>query len=149
MTDHLAGRPTTRARGHRTTALFCTLGMVGALSGCGASPGAGAHEPALADAARPIEIGSTERGELTPPCDRLVFGFRPAERGTYELSARSEVPVSLRLFATSPDLYVATGSRDGDVSRVSAELDADVEYAVTMTPRECRPAPYEVTLARR
>jgi hypothetical protein len=129
--------------------LVLSVVAIAAASGCGASPGAGANEPALADSARSIEIGATERGELAPPCDRLVFGFRPTERGTYELSARSEVPVSLRLFATSPDLYVATGSRDGDVSRVSAELDADVEYAVTMTPRECRAAPYEVSLARR
>ena len=134
----------THAQTVRTASLFLSLA-----AGCGASPGGGANEPALADAAQPIQIGATEAGQLTPPCERLVFGFRPTERGTYELSARSEVPVSLRLFATSPDLYVATGSREGDVSRVSAELDADVEYAVTMTPRECRAAAYEVTLARR
>lgn len=117
--------------------------------GCGASTGRGADEPALADSAQALSLGTPLEGELGPPCDRLAFSFRPTERGHYEWEIRSEVPMSVRLFAMSPDLYIATGGREGDVSRVSGELDADVEYAVTATPRECRAAAYEVAVTRR
>ena len=129
--------------------LVPTLLVPLALTACGATPGGGAAEPALADAARPLTLEAPLAGELAPPCDRMVFSFRPTERGEYQFEARSEVPVAVRLFAMSPDLYLATGERDGDTSRVVSELEPETEYAVTVTPRECRAAPYTVAIARR
>ncbi len=123
--------------------------VAASLGGCGASPGRGADEPALADSAQALSLDAPLAGQLTPPCDRLAFSFRPTERGNYDWEVRSDVAVSLRLFAMSPDLYLATGSREGEVSRVSGDLDANVDYAVTVTPRECRAAPYEVAITRR
>lgn len=120
-----------------------------ALAACGSTPGRGAAEPALAETARPLTLEAPLAGELTPPCDRMVFSFRPTERGEYQFEARSEVPVAVRLFAMSPDLYLATGEREGDTSRVASELEPETEYAVTVTPRECRAAAYTVAIARR
>lgn len=132
-----------------SSSLFGSLVLALSSLGCGAAPGGGAAEPALADSARPVTLEAPLAGELAPPCDRLAFSFRPAETGEYDWSFRSDVPASMRLFAMSPDLYLATGSREGDVSHVSSTLDADVEYAVTVTPRECRAAAYQVAITRR
>lgn len=123
----------------RTLALFPLL-----LAACGASPGAGAAEPTLAEAARPLT--ASLEGELTPPCERMVFAFRPEERGSYRFEASAEVPLALRLFSMSPDLYIATGRREGTVSSVSADLEPGTEYALTVTPAECRAVPYRVAV---
>ena len=133
----------------RTSSLSIALLLLASMNGCGAAPGRGAEEPALADSAQALSLEAPLEGQLTPPCDRLAFSFRPTEPGSYDWEIRSEVPVSVRLFAMSPDLYLATGSREGDVSRVSSDLDADVDYAVTVTPRECRAADYQVAITRR
>ncbi|MFO0713643.1 MAG: hypothetical protein U0353_27570 [Sandaracinus sp.] len=132
----------------RSSLLVATFAALAA-AGCGATPGRGADEPALADAARPVALEAPLTGTLEAPCERMVFSFRPTEAGTYDWEVRSEVPMAVRLFAMSPDLYVATGSREGEVSHVTAELDEGVDYAVTVTPRDCRAAPYEVAIARR
>lgn len=129
--------------------LVPTLMLSVSLAACGSTPGRGAMEPALAESARPLSLEAPLTGELAPPCERLVFSFRPAERGEYEFEARSEVPVAVRLFEMSPDLYVATGRREGEASRVASELVPETEYAVTVTPGECRAASYSVAIARR
>lgn len=109
---------------------------------CGASPGAGATEPSLAEAAQPLT--ATLEGTLSPPCERMVYSFRPPASGTYRFEASAEVPLALRLFSMSPDLYVATGRREGTTSSVSAELDPSTDYALTVTPSECRAVAYRV-----
>lgn len=112
------------------------------LVACGASPGSGAAEPSLAEAAQPLT--GTLEGTLSAPCERMVFSFRPSAAGTYRFEASAEVPLAVRLFSMGPDLYVATGARDGATSAVSAELDPATAYAVTVTPSECREVPYRV-----
>lgn len=109
------------------------------LVACGASPAA---EPSLAEAAQPLT--DTLEGTLSAPCERMVFSFQPSAAGLYRFEASAAVPLAVRLFSMGPDLYVATGAREGGASTVSAELDPTTAYAITVTPSECREVPYRV-----
>ncbi len=121
--------------------------IVAMVAGCG---GAVHHadEPTLAARARPLSEQAPASAELASACDRSVWSFRPAQAGRYRFEAQSDVPVSLRLFSTNPDLYLETGRTEGGTARIESTLDPDTTYAVTMASTECRPAHVAMSVAR-
>jgi hypothetical protein len=127
-----------------------TLALVvfSGIAGCGAGPDRGAEEPSLASQAQPISIEAPQAGQLASACDRSVFAFRPTERGNYRFEAVTDVPMSLRLFAMSPDLYLDTGTTDTSGARLEASLDAGESYAVTLAGTACEPTSFTVRVAR-
>ncbi len=124
------------------TLFLCTI----LLSGCS---GAVHHadEPTLASQARPISESAPAHGELASACDRTVWSFAPTTAGLYRFEARSAVPLSIRLFSMSPDLYLDTGRTEADAASVEASLEPGESYAITLEGTDCRPTSYDITVA--
>jgi hypothetical protein len=115
-----------------------------AVLGCGATH----HEPTLASQSRPLALAQSTTGELASACDRTVWSFQPETAGDYRFEATSDVPMALRLFSTSPDLYLETGRTEGGVARLEGALHPDTTYAVTLVGTDCRATHYAMTVAR-
>jgi hypothetical protein len=126
----------------RTPWIVPFFGLV--VVGCGASR----REPTLASQALPLALATSASGQLASACDRTVWSFQPETAGSYRFEATSEVPMALRLFSTSPDLYLETGRTDGGVARLEGELHPDTTYAVTLVGTDCRPTHYAMSVAR-
>lgn len=124
-----------------------TLLLSIALAGCG---GAVPHaaEPTLSSQAQPLALGTEVSGDAASACDRTVWSFQPTAAGDYRFEAQSDVPLSMRLFTMSPDLYLDTGRTDATGTSLEAALDADTTYAVTVAGTECRPTHYAIRVAR-
>jgi hypothetical protein len=130
----------------RTTPTLFLCAAVGALAaGCG---GAASHaaEPTLASQAQPLALGTPATGAAASACDRTVWSFRPEVAGRYRFHAQSEVPMSLRLFSMSPDLYLDTGRTDAEGAVVDSDLETDTTYAVTMASTDCRATHYALSV---
>jgi len=124
----------------RTGYLFlCALAL-----GCG---GASHASPTLASQAHPLALGAAASGELASACDRTVWSFHPTSAGNYRFEAQSDVPMSLRLFSTDPDLYLDTGRTNERTATLEARLDPDATYAVTLAGTDCRATHYAISIA--
>lgn len=128
----------------RAHTLFLCAALV---AGCG---GAVHHadEPTLASQAQPLSEDTPHTGDLASACDRTVWSFHPTTAGNYRFEAQSDVPMSLRLFSMSPDLYLDTGRTDGGTARLEAVLHTDTTYAITMASTDCRTAHFAMSVER-